>query len=117
MQEGTARKGKRNCVKDCRATAKTPECKKARGALVKGFIKAAQALAKNPQCKEMAQKVGAAIKAAGPIITAHHDTLNGDHMVAVFCFWLADIPRIPTRLKLNRQRLLSRKLFGHRNRP
>ena len=60
-----ARKGKRNCVKDCRATAKTPECKKARGALVKGFIKAAQALAKNPQCKEMAQKVGAAIKAAG----------------------------------------------------
>ncbi|MGB0645808.1 MAG: hypothetical protein ACPGQS_01475 [Bradymonadia bacterium] len=61
----SARKGKRNCVKDCRATAKTPECKKARGALVKGFIKAAKALAKNPQCKEMAQKVGAAIKAAG----------------------------------------------------
>lgn len=61
----SARKGKRNCVKDCRATAKTPECKQARGALIKGFVKAAKALAKNPQCREMAKKVGDAIKAAG----------------------------------------------------
>ncbi len=52
-----ARKGKRDCTKVCRAEWKTPECKAARGGLVKALANCAKK-AGGPCAKELAEKIG-----------------------------------------------------------